>query len=149
MTVRLGQLLFCGLVTLAGLGLLLTAAFDLRKAYRAKTWPTTQGKILSSGLAEVSDSDGTTYKVAILYEYSVNGVSHRSDVWRLRAGSSSFTKAATKAVERYPLGATVNVYFNPEDPADAMLEPGRVSWSLLLGGVVFAGMGAIGLLHLA
>ncbi|HTD23698.1 MAG TPA: DUF3592 domain-containing protein [Terriglobales bacterium] len=149
MAVQLGQLLFCGLVSLAGLGLIFMAAFDLRKANRAKTWPTAQGKVLSSGLAAVNDSDGTTYKAAILYEYSVNSVDHRSDVWRVRAGSSSFTKAATEAVKRYPAGATVTVYFNPENPADAMLEPGKVSWSLLFGGVMFAGIGAIGFLHVA
>jgi len=30
-----------------------------------------------------------------------------------------------------------------------MLEPGKVSWSLLFGGVMFAGIGAIGFLHVA
>ena len=147
MAAQLGQLLVCGLFSLAGLGLMLTAAFDLRKANRAKTWPTAQGRILSSRLAEVSDSDGIIYKAAVLYEYRVNGMDYRSDVWQVRAGSSSFTRAATKVVERYPAGATVTVYFNPEDPSDAMLEPGKVSWSLLFGGVMFASVGAIGFLH--
>src|SRR6266566_1889232 len=130
--------ILCIFAALAGLALLLIAAFDLRKATLAKTWPTTEGRILDSRLREKTDSDGTSYEVTILYEYSVNGVAHRSDVWRVRPGSSSFTKAANAAVARYPVGAVVPVYFNPEDPADAMLEPGKISWSLLFGGVAFA-----------
>jgi hypothetical protein len=38
------------------------------------------------------------------------------------------------------------VYFNPEDPADAMLEPGKISWVLPFAGVVFAAAGVAGVL---
>ncbi len=146
MGTRLGQLILCAFAALAGLGLILVAVFDLRKANRAKTWPTAEGKILSSSLREKTDSDGTSYEVAILYEYSVNGVAHRSDAWRIRPGSSSFTKSANAAVARYPVGAVVPVYFNPEDPADALLEPGKISWSVLFGGLAFVGSGVMGIL---
>ncbi len=139
--------ILCIFAALAGLALLLIAAFDLRKATLAKTWPTTEGRILDSRLREKTDSDGTSYEVAILYEYWVNGVAHRSDVWRIRAGSSSFTKSASRTVASYPVGASVPVYFNPENPADAMLEPGKISWSLLFGGLAFAGAGVACVLH--
>jgi hypothetical protein len=146
MGTQLVDLILCAFATLAGLGLLLVAAFDLRKANRAKTWPTTEGRILDSRLREKKDDEGTSYEVAILYEYFVNGVAHRSDVWRIRAGSSSFTKAASQTIARYPVGAAVPVYFNPEDPADAMLEPGKISWTLLFAGVAFAAAGVAGVL---
>src|SRR5229473_616000 len=101
----LGDLIVCAFVALIGLGMVLVAAFDLRKANRAKSWPTAEGKILSSSLREKNDGEGTTYEVAILYEYFVNGVAHRSDVWRIRAGSRSFTKAANETVQSYPVGS--------------------------------------------
>jgi hypothetical protein len=145
---QLGPFILCAFISLIGLGLILIGAFDLHKASRAKTWPTAEGRILSSSLRERNDGEGTSYEVAILYEYFVNGRAHRSDVWRVRPGSSSFTKAATAAVERYPVGAAVTVYFNPEDPADAMLEPGKISWSLIFGGLAFAGSGVMGFVHL-
>jgi hypothetical protein len=149
MGTHLWQLILCAFIALAGLGLLITATFDLRKANRARAWPTTKAKVLSSGLREESGSEGTTYAVAILYEYSVNGVTHRSDVWHVRGGSSSFKRAATDMVERYPVGAVVAVYFNPENPADAMLDPWEISSSLglFLGGVVFAFIGMAGFLN--
>ncbi len=141
--------ILCAFAALAGLGLILVAVFDLRKAHRAKAWPITEGKVLDSRLREKNDGDGITYEVAILYEYFVNGVAHRSDVWRIRAGSSSFTKAALQTVARYPVGSAVPVYFDPEDPADAMLEPGKISWALglLFAGMAFAAAGVAGVLQ--
>ena len=38
---------------------------------------------------------------------------------------------AHKVVQRYPVGAQVMVYYNPEKPSDALLErgmPGYVKW---------------------
>jgi hypothetical protein len=139
--------ILCVFAVLAGLGMLLVGIFDLRKAHRAKAWPVAEGRILESRLREKTDSDGTSYEVAILYEYSVNGVTHRSDVWRIRPASSSFTKASSRTVARYPVGSAVSVYFNPEDPTDAMLEPGKISWVLFLVGVVFAASGVACVLH--
>jgi Protein of unknown function (DUF3592) len=135
------------LTVLCGLGLTIYGARLFAKSYRAKTWPTAQGRIIESEVREVRDTDGLTYKASILYEYSVNGVTHRSDVWRLGTGSSSSTEPARKTVKRYPVGAVVTVYCNPEKPADAMLEPGKASWHLLLAGIAFFAAGVRSLVY--
>lgn len=134
------------LTVLSGLGLMIYGLRLFAKAYRARTWPTAQGRIIESEVREVRDADGLSYKVSILYEYSVNGVTRRSDVWRLGVGSSS-SKSATKAVERYPVGAVVTVYCNPEKPADSLLEPGKASWHLLLAGIAFFAAGIRALVY--
>jgi hypothetical protein len=94
-------------------------------------------------LAHRYDNRGRTYQAYILYEYSVDGVTRRSDVWRLGAGTSSYTKASTSAVERYPVGAAVTVFVNPDNPADAVLEPANPSWFVLIAGIVFAAAGLL------
>jgi hypothetical protein len=111
--------------------------FLVVKSRRARFWPVAQGRILDSRVREVKDEEGSSYEAYILYEYSVNGVSLRSDVWRLGVGRSSFTGWAKKAVAKYPIGAPVMVYYNPERPNDAMLETGNASWAFLLFGLAF------------
>jgi Protein of unknown function (DUF3592) len=135
------------LTVLCGLGLTIYGVRLFAKSHRAKTWPTAQGRIIESEVREVRDADGLTYKASILYEYSVNGVTHRSDVWRSAAGSSSSTRFAARAVGRYPVGAVVTVYCNPEKPTDAMLEPGKASWHLLLAGIAFFAAGIHALVY--
>lgn len=135
------------LVAFLGLALLVKATRDRIKSNRARSWPTAQGKVLDSRLREVHDADGKTWEVYILYEYLVNGESYRSDVWRLQAGSSSFTGAAQKTIARYPIGSTVTVYFNPEAPADAMLEPAKMTWWMFFAGTSFFAAGMVNLIH--
>jgi Protein of unknown function (DUF3592) len=138
---------FSGIVAFLGLALLVKATRDRIKTNRARSWPTAQGTVLDSRLREVRDSDGKTWEVYILYEYSVNGESYRSDVWRLEAGSSSFTRAAEKTVASYPIGSTVTVFFNPDMPGDAMLEPGKMGWWVFFGGASFLIVGVVALVR--
>ena len=44
---------------------------------------------------------------------------------------------AKRAVAKYPIGALVMVYFNPDKPTDAMLETGNASLAFLLFGLAF------------
>jgi len=115
------------------------------KSRQAKYWPTAQGRILDSRVREVLDDRTPVYDAYIFYEYSVNGVKLRSDVWRLGVGRSSFIGFAKRAVAKYPIGAPVMVYFNPEKPTDAMLETGNASWAFFLFGLAFflGGMNAV------
>jgi len=133
------------ITALMGLGLLVKATRDRIKCNRARYWPTAQGKVLESRLREVRTGRGRSWAVYVLYEYWVNGATHRSDVWRMEAGSSSFTGAANKVIARYPAGSAVMVYYNPDAPGDAMLEPGKMDWWLFFGGVCFfvVGMAAV------
>ena len=141
-------LFLCFLAALAGLAIMVYGIFLVVKSMRARSWPTAQGKVIDSRVREVSDSDGISYEAYVLYEYSVNGVRHRSDVWRLGVGRSSFTGAAKKAVAKYPVGAPVMVYVNPDKPSDAMLEAGNASLALVVFGLAFFLGGANVVLHI-
>ena len=136
-----------GVAALAGVGLLVKATRDRIKSNRALAWPTAEGRVLDSRLREVHDHDGTTWQAYVLYEYSVDGVGYRSDVLQLEAGSSSFTKGAQKTIARYSIGSVVPVYYNPEAPGDAMLEPGKMTWWVFLGGALFFLVGVLAVIH--
>ena len=144
---QLADLALSGITALAGFGLLVKATRDRIKCNRALSWPTAQGKVLESRLREDQDSEGKTWAVYIQYEYWANGDTWCSDVWRLEAGSSSFTGAMEKVIARYPAGSSVTVYYNPDAPNDAMLEPGKMGWWLFFGGICFAAGGIAALVH--
>jgi hypothetical protein len=94
-------------------------------------------------------TDEKSHQVSILYEYSVNGVLLRSDVWRVVPAVTSFTrKRENKALARYPIGSAVTVYVNPDNPKDAMLEPGKVPWVLFVAGALFFLAGALCFFHI-
>jgi len=90
------------------------------------SWLSTQGRVLKSRV-EVSGGDYVSVTPRVYYEYEVGGVSYQGD--RIRAGDiyMRFSRRggqedAYKVVDRYPEGAEVTVYYNPENPAESALE---------------------------
>ncbi len=118
------------------------AAFlDHRKAQAALAWPATQGKVLFASVREVR-GDSTTYKPDILYEYHAHGLHHSAKVWRFGAFSNSSKSKTEAIIAEYPYGRDITVFFNPQNPADAVLVPGEVTWvARFVIGLVFAAVG--------
>ena len=91
----------------------------------AQSWPATQGTILSSRLKWRRGPDHRDEQYSeVIYRYEVNGASYQGQV--VKAGEQ-FVKIRLpgenqEVVARYPTGATVTVYYNPTNPADAALE---------------------------
>ncbi len=93
-------------------------------------WPTSSGTVILSEVSSYdSRSDGKTtrmYTANVRYRYAVNGVQYHSG--RVSLGDSSTSSAADKRAiaERYPVGSQVTVYYDPDQPQDALLEVGPV-----------------------
>lgn len=99
--------------------------YNIYRQVRSTHFAQTDGVITSSHLTHHrSSKGGTTYGVAIRYMYRVNAVAYNSDRFRYNAGSSSDSQWAHDAVSEHPAGATVRVYYDPQNPADAVLSPG-------------------------
>lgn len=139
-----GSLIFVTAFGLPGLIALGIAAFQVFTGLSATTWPGTQGTIETSYLAEHSDSDGTTYSSEIVYRYVVEDRIYTND--RVHVGddvSSSGRRPAQRRVDRYPVGMSVTVRYDPANPQNSLLEPG-LSWGILfpLGfGLIFSAVG--------
>ncbi len=113
----------------------------IQKAYESVHWPSVQGAIIVSHFSSDSDSDGTTYKADIGYDYSINGQNLSGSTVSFGAPNSSNASEIRAIVNHYPLGALVPVYYNPDDPSISVLEPG-INWSIFF----IAGIGALFLL---
>ncbi len=90
----------------------------------ALTFPTTTGKVLNSKVESERDSDGTTYRAEIQFEYSVNNQAYTSDTYRFGTMGMSDSTEANNIVREFPVGANVTVYYDPTDPQRAILKPG-------------------------
>jgi hypothetical protein len=141
--------LACAVVAMFGFAFLAYATRLLVKSNRAKSWPTVQGTVLDSRIREsYSSGEEKSEQIYILYEYAVNGESLRSSVWRLgNVSTSSRSKIAKEILARYPIGARVMVRVNPENPKDAVLEPGSVPWVWFFFGFIFFVVGALCYFH--
>lgn len=94
-------------------------------------WPTVQGTVTHSEVTRhTSTSKGrtrTSYNARIEFDYEIDGVRHHGNRRTYRVTSSS-QSGAQEAVDRYPVGSTVRVSYDPDDRTRAVLEPGW-DWS--------------------
>jgi hypothetical protein len=99
------------------------------KIQEAEHWPSTQGVVLTS---EVRDAGGDSgWYANVVYRYEVGGCVYENSriAVAVEPGSQSF-QAHQQLAARYPVGAQVMVYYNPQNPADAALMIGDPnSWS--------------------
>jgi hypothetical protein len=131
-----------------GVGTMFLGYSWYKDAKATNKWPTVEGVVLS---AEVTthDSDGTTmYKPVITYKYSVGGKEYSCPKVSFSDYSSSNSDYAYETVNKYPKGTKVTVFYNPQKPYKAILEPGVGFFTYLpLGlGAVFSLIGFLLLL---
>ncbi len=125
-------LCLAGLFSMAlALGAVLTA-YALLTHYQTcyiQKWPTTQGKITAVSVQQETRTDQenrsiVVYYPEVQYTYTVEGVTYtasRINPWP-RPGYSTAQKAQ-RDLKGYQPGHEVLVYYDPQDPTKAFLEP--------------------------
>lgn len=96
--------------------------FMRRKMATVNQWPSTMGTVITSYLewrSSGSDGGSTNYPV-VQYSYQVGGRAYQSE--KLAPGPEVGGSGAGKMVARYPAGAQVMVFYNPQNPYEAVLE---------------------------
>jgi hypothetical protein len=114
----------------AGIVLLLVVVFRAKasravrqKIRAAQDWPSTKGLVLVS---EVRDEGGESgWRAQVVYRYEVGGRVYENSriAVAVEYGRQGF-QAHRRLAARFPLGAQVVVYYNPQNPADAALVKG-------------------------
>lgn len=146
-TQKIGALIFFIIFLAIGLFIGKVGWELFEKSGNSGLWPATQGIVIDSHI-ETSRSDGTTmYSAEVLYEYSVSGKKYSSNSIDFSETSSSAASYANKIVDKYPKESVLSVYYNPSDPYEAVLEPGRKFSDYWIIGVsvifVIVGVGGI------
>ena len=131
--------IFFGLFLAIGLLILGFGARSLYMSKLAESWPTVQGRIISSDFETSTDSDGdTTYRANISYEYDVMGRRLTSDRVAFGYSGSSSYGFHKEIHDALPAGATVAVRYDPSKPERAALSYGlnqSILFLLIFGAV--------------
>lgn len=133
----LGVLFVFGLV---GAGLSYWGWTILQDARASSSWPTSEGVVTSSEVDHSTDAEGgDSYSPEIDYQYQVDGQSLTNNQIKFGENSYNSRRTAEEIAANYPVGRQVIVYYDPEQPDKAVLEPGVSSGSyiVLSIGVVF------------
>lgn len=120
---------------------------EVKGAFASSNWPFVYGTITHSEvkITEERVSGSTTtkrnysYQPEIKYEYYLDGMPLIGE--RVRFGGVSNRQIAENLVGIYKPGDEVQVYYNPDNPKDSVLEPG-ISFGMLL--MPMLGLAAIG-----
>jgi hypothetical protein len=107
-----------------------------RNLRRANAWPVVTGEIVESRVEERGSLDSgptrRTYVPIVEFRYEVGCNSYASRQVAIGLQVSGSRAIADRVVGRYPLGARVEVHYDPANPSEAALEnPTRASWVLL------------------
>lgn len=135
---------------IAGMFLLLYGINQIYGGYKSTKWPTADGRVIESRIGKhipsATDKVRTpTFYPVVRYEYTARGIRYTCDRIRFSGGTGDKRSKAKKYVDKYPVGKTVVVYYYPDDPKMAVLEPGMVwtAFMVTLGGLVFLFVGVI------
>src|SRR3954468_13282652 len=130
-------------VALVGLVGALWAGLAWRRARglveAAQRWLDAPGKVLAAG-AELRGGGATTarnayYVPLIRYTYVVNGREREGSRLRFGLTTARTRGGAKKMLASYPVGAAIQVRYDPENPDQSVLEPGRTSSNLLIAAI--------------
>jgi len=132
------------LITISGVGVLAFNAPVALNAHSSRDWPTADGVIVASEIAFCPRTGrrGTQLlsHARIEYQYEVAGVTYTgtrrtiSGFHDLIPGSyacSTVDAAMRATVNRYPAGLPVRVAYQPDRPANSVLEPGIQAGTLV------------------
>ncbi|MHC4891346.1 MAG: DUF3592 domain-containing protein, partial [Planctomycetota bacterium] len=125
------------------------------KGIASSSWPVATGLIQDSGIEteeDMSSASGRrnrTYTAKVRYTYSVGQKNFTADRVCFGYYGGSDGRRARTIRARYPVGATVSVHYNPQQPEQSVLETGS-TWFMNLWftlGALMAFCGFIGVVR--
>ncbi|MCW8917915.1 MAG: DUF3592 domain-containing protein, partial [Gammaproteobacteria bacterium] len=136
-----------------GIGFLLLSVLPtLYDGWRMTSWAQASGSLSSAKLTRSHSDGSTTYGVEASYHYRVAGMEYRGERVGINGGSDNIgnfqQQLGARLEQQFRNHTPVTVYYNPGDPAEAVLDR-SLRWGLLgfkmLFVVIFGGVG-LGLL---
>ncbi|MBF0125481.1 MAG: DUF3592 domain-containing protein [Magnetococcales bacterium] len=133
---------------IVGVALLVIGFYPFVRSVTSGDWPFVEGTIVASQVYPSADTGlgfHLAYRAHIEYVYQVDDQNYRGRRIEFGLGSQFFLahSFALRINQRYPVNKTMRVYFNPHQPAEAVLERApsmgaSVVWVAL--GIVFTGI---------
>ena len=99
-------------------------AREITAEWRSREFAQTTGHVKSSKVTSYYGGRSISYIADIVYDYTVNGRTFSGSKLRYGVMFNSSRDQAQSAVDRHPAGRETPVFFDPANPADAVLEAG-------------------------
>jgi hypothetical protein len=116
-------------------------------------WPSTTGTVTLSRATWKLERNPLTdrltkyYRAEVQYAYQVSGKKYESSNIAMNSAQINYPSrgAAELVAKQYPLGATVTVYYNPEEPHVAVLKKGQSYMTIgpLVAGIPMTFLGVV------
>lgn len=102
---------------------------SIPKSFKTKNWIEVSGKVTDSHLVKTQKTHRsgkriTAFSANIHYEYIIDGQTYSGSKNRFSERSLNGEKIKQTMLERFPIGATVPVYYNPNNPNESVLVKG-------------------------
>ena len=105
---------------------------------QSANWPSVSGTITDSTMLSLRCKGVPCYRGQIEYRYRVGDVPYHCAALHLGRSRPAARDSWQRVLDQYPAGKEVRVYYEPQHPDNAILEPGLVGESILLYKMVVA-----------
>lgn len=145
-------ILLVGLLFIAiGLFLVFRARSIGREFKSSGNWQSAPGRIESSEVVtheqprEAGEKQQFRYIPTVTYSYAVAGAPFQAKRIGFNTSTLIHQNAAVEKLQPYAVGASVNVYYDPQNPSLAVLERSKPRGTIMMTliGLLFAGLGSL------
>lgn len=118
-------------------------------ARASAAWPSVEGAIIRATVARDSSADSSgasgTWRPIVVYAYVVDAMRHEGQRISYGEYATAERADAESVVDKNPKDTRVRVYYMPDDPRQAVLEPGAsgIPWFFVALGLVFSITGVL------
>jgi len=121
-----------GLFTAAGIITTLWGWSVIVKARKSASWPSVAGKIVRSE----TEAENDNMLPDIRFSYTIDGKDYQKLI-EFPASTTPTQEFSKDYTKRFPQGADVKVFYNPDNHQQAILEPGQQpgDWMILAFGL--------------
>ncbi len=124
--------------SVAAIALIVYGLVTMRQTSRSRGWLPVDGRVVASNVNQFSGRNGVTYRPMIIFSYAVGPSRFMSSRVSFQPFVTSNRDAAATVAARYPVGKTVQVFYDPQDPEQAVLDRGPNPWLFIVSGGVLA-----------
>ncbi|HEX2622422.1 MAG TPA: DUF3592 domain-containing protein [Phototrophicaceae bacterium] len=114
-----------------------------RQVRASQNWMVATGKVLAANVEARTSRSGTSgrstsYYPNVVYEYQVNGQRYQNNRFYLgmQVGRGNYMTIQQR-INNYPVGSSVQVYYDPNNPAQSVLERTSPGSRVLVFAVIF------------
>ncbi|MBI5946392.1 MAG: DUF3592 domain-containing protein [Chloroflexi bacterium] len=115
-----------------------TAIKDWRRYRESENWAPAVAQIVSGNISAQRGSKSTSYVVNVRYAYSVLGQSYEGGQFSFGSEGTGYDtrKKAEKVIAQYPAGSQAAIYYDPNNPQQAVLERKYDSTGAILAAIL-------------